>query len=153
VETLYARIKARARRTEKCEDWSDLVTRRGFSRSAFKTAVESLKGLPDRTRLRLKLLDKLSQDWRNSKTAKVTAAMTQCAMEKVMFGESSRWAISPATVAAVCESAEHQDWTDKQRFEAVCAQLVLFLPELRIEEINALAIYEITEWDLSQILV
>lgn len=36
VETLYVRIRARARRTEKCASWGELLEKRGFTRAGFQ---------------------------------------------------------------------------------------------------------------------
>lgn len=60
VETLFSRIRVRARRTEKCASWPDLVAKRGFGREGFVQAVSSLKAIPDKATHRQKLLEKLS---------------------------------------------------------------------------------------------
>lgn len=150
VETLYARIRARARRTEKCSTWQELVDKRGFTRAKFQEAVESLKHVPNRAHVRQDLFQKLSSGWKNLEKVKVQAALTQCATEKVMFGDSSRWRAQDE-LKALLQSAQDDELSDQDRFEAACNHLIDVRPDLRPQEVKALAIYEMTEWDLSQI--
>ncbi len=150
VDTLYVRIKARSRRTEKCATWDELVERRGFGRSAFQAAVEGLRATPDKVSIRLSLFNTLSAGWRHVRRVQVEAALTRCAREKVMFGESSRWHIKDA-LRAVLAASDTEKWTDEACFEAACNHIVAIRPELSPDEISALAIYEMTEWALSQI--
>ena len=150
VETLYAKIRARARRTEKCASWNDLVGRRGFGKSSFRSAVESLEAIPNKCALRDRLLNKLSSDWPNYKTVQVTMALTKCARDKVIVGEINRWTIDRDMIAAVCRAAVEQDQSDEEQFKLLCTLIVDMAPQLMPAEINALAIYEMTEWSLSQ---
>lgn len=150
VETLYSRIRVRARRTDKCSNWQDLVDRRGFGRAQFTDAVESLVTIPDRTMFRTKLLDKLARSWKNRRTVQVTLGLTRCAREKVLVGEANRWRTDSAAIAAICEDAEKTDSSDDVCFERVYMELAARLPDLGSDEISALAIYEMTEWTLNQ---
>lgn len=150
VETLYSRIRVRARRTDKCADWKDLVDRRGFGRAQFTDAVESLVTVPDKARFRTDLLDRLSRDWKHRRTVQVTVCLTRCAREKVLVGEANRWKTDSAAIAAICETADTADLSDAECFDQVCTELAAKLPELGLDEINALAIYEMTEWTLNQ---
>lgn len=150
VDTLYVRLKATARRTEKCAGWSELVSRRGFTRARFQKAVEDLKAIPDRASARTALFDEITRGWRNADRVRVGVALTRCAGEKVLFGESSRWKTKDA-LRPVFELADKQNWTDLRRFESACTMLVDIAPDLSTHEIRALAIFEMTEWDLSQI--
>jgi hypothetical protein len=154
VDTLFSRIRARARRTEKCASWTDLVAKRGFGRDSFAQAVASLKAIPDAAGRRQKLLEKLTQkyDWSTYLQTHVEIALTKCAREKVLVGEACRWTLDKAALAAVCEAAVDQGFSDQQTFEALCAHLASEMPELQPPEIKALAIYEMTEWTLSQTL-
>lgn len=154
VDTLFSIIRARARRTEKSASWADLVAKRGFGRDSFGQAVASLKAIPDAAGRRQKLLDKLSQkyDWSTYQQTRVEIALTKCAREKVLVGEACRWTLDKPALASVCKAAVEQGLSDQQTFEAVCARLADELPELQPPEIKALAIYEMTEWTLSQTL-
>jgi hypothetical protein len=154
VDTLFSRIRARARRTEKCASWPDLVTKRGFGRDSFAQAVASLKAIPDAAGRRQKLLQKLSEkfDWSFHQQTQVEISLTTCAREKVLVGEACRWSLDKAALSAVCKAAVERGEPDQKTFEAVCAQLAGELPELQAPEIKALAIYEMTEWTLSQTL-
>lgn len=153
VDTLYVRIKATARRTDKCKSWAELVEQRGFGKLAFKAAVESLSATPDREGSRRRLFDKLSHHWTSRKGDRVLAALSRCAREKVLLGTGNRWHIDNHVVYAACEYAESIDQSDQDCFEAVAAALAGQLPELSVDEISALAIYEMTEWNLNQIPV
>ena len=150
VETLNARIKARARRTEKCGTWSELLERRGFSRATFQDAVEQLKCVPDKTAARLRLLDKLSGAWNMPTRMRVEAALTKCAMSRVLIGESSHWRAIDLLLP-VFEIANSENWTDQECFEAACNLLIGSRPELDADEVRALTIYEMTEWALDQV--
>lgn len=150
VDTLYVRLKETARRTEKCASWDELVSRRGFTRARFQKAVEALKTIPDRTSARIALFDEISKDWRNAERVRVLAALTRCAREKVLVGESSRWNATDL-LRPVFEVADEKQWTDLLRFESACTVLVDAKPAMSTEEIRALSIFEMTEWDLSQI--
>lgn len=150
VDTLYVRLKASARRTEKCASWDELVARRGFTRARFQKAVEELKTIPDRASARTALFDEISKNWRNAERIRVFAALTRCAREKVLFGESSRWK-AKELLQHMFEVADEQKWLDQQRFETACTVLIDERDDLSEDEIRALSIYEMTEWDLSQI--
>lgn len=154
VETLFSRIRARARRTEKCGSWQDLVSKRGFGRDGFSQAVTSLKAIPDKAGHRQKLLEKLGLQcsWTFHHQTQVEITLTRCAREKVLLGEACRWTFDRAGLAAVCSSTADLNLSDPQAFEAVCAYLAQALPELSSPEIKALAIYEMTEWTHSQTL-
>lgn len=150
VDTLYVRLKETARRTEKCASWGELVSRRGFTRARFQKVVEALKTIPDRTSARIALFDEISKGWRNAERVRVLAALTRCAREKVLVGESSRWN-AKNLLRNMFESADEQNWPDHQRFETACTVLVDEKPDMSADEIRALSIFEMTEWDLSQI--
>lgn len=149
VDTLYVRLKARSRRTEKCASWDELLEKRGFARGAFTDAISSLSHLPDKEQARRALLALLGKDWRNAMRVKVEAALTQCAVEKVLNGGSGRWR-ADGELKSLFEDADAKELPDLDRFEAACSILVGIKPELLPHEIKALAIYEMTEWDLSQ---
>lgn len=149
VDTLYVQLKKTARRTEKCANWGELVGRRGFTRARFQKAVEDLKSIPDRASARTKLFDKMSKDWRNHDCMRVMAALTRCAREKVLFGEASRWNTKDV-LRHMFEVADEQAWPDQQRFETACVLLTDERSDLSTDEIRALSIFEMTEWDLSQ---
>lgn len=151
VDTLYVQLKQTARRTEKCANWNELVSRRGFTRARFQKAVEDLKTIPDRASARTALFDKISKDWRNADRIRVLAALTRCAREKVLVGEASRWNTRDI-LRHMFEVADEQAWSDQQRFETACLLLNEERDGLSMDEIRALSIYEMTEWDLSQIL-
>lgn len=151
VETLYVRIKAKARRTEKCSSWQELMERRGFSRASFQKAIQGLELLPDKSSARQSLFEHISSGWRNAERLRVQAALTKCAMEKVLTGETSRWRANQE-LESLFQIAENEQWDDNRRFESACTQLVEVRAELSIYEIKALALYEMTEWDLNQIL-
>lgn len=150
VDTLYVRIKATARRTDKCKSWGELVSQRGFGRSAFRTAVESLAATPDRAAMRQKLLNKLEQDWTIRKSARVLSAMTRCAREKVLLGTANRWTIAEGVVDAICEHAQENNHSDQECFKSLVTALLVQMPEASEDEISALAIYEMSEWNLNQ---
>jgi len=150
VDTLYVQLKKTARRTEKCASWDELVGRRGFTRARFQKAVEALKTIPDRASAHTKLFDKLSKDWRNGDCMRVMNALTRCAREKVLVGEASRWNTKDV-LRHMFEVADEQAWSDQQRFETACVLLTDERPDLSTDEIRALSIFEMTEWDLSQI--
>ena len=149
VDTLYVRLKARSRRTEKCTSWAELLEKRGLTRGAFTEAIGSLNHLPDKERARRGLLAQLGKDWRHVMLIKVEAALTQCAVEKVLNGGSGRWR-ADTELKSLFEDADARDLPDQDRFEAACSLLVGVKPELLPHEIRAIAIYEMTEWDLSQ---
>lgn len=69
-----------------------------------------------------------------------------------MVGDACRWTFDREALAAVCKSAADANLSDLATFEAVCAHLAQVLPELLPPEMKALAIYEMTEWTLSQTL-
>jgi hypothetical protein len=150
VDTLFSRIKARARRTEKCASWPELMDKRGFSRASFVSAVESLQSIPDKAVMRMDLLKMLSSQWTFVQRALVTAALTKCAREKILLGAANRWGASKGAIATLCEAAHAGHAADLIAFEQVCDYLVVATPELLPNEIKALAIYEITEWILNQ---
>lgn len=150
VDTLYVQIKKTARRTEKCSNWNELVSRRGFTRVRFQMAVEDLKTIPDRPFARTALFDKISKNWRNPDCVRVLAALNRCAREKVLIGESSRWN-ARGVLRQMLEVADKQAWPDQQRFENACILLSAGRDDLSTDEIKALSIYEMTEWDLNQI--
>ena len=150
VDTLYVQIKKTARRTEKCANWNELVVRRGFTRARFQKAVEDLKTIPDRASARTALFDKISKDWRNADCIRVLAALTRCAREKVLIGEAARWN-SKDVLHHMFEVADEQHWSDQQRFDTACVLLANEIEDLSTDEIKALSIFEMTEWDLNQI--
>jgi hypothetical protein len=150
VDTLYVELKKTARRTEKCASWTELVSRRGFTRARFQKAVEDLKTIPDRVSARTALFDEISKDWRNAERVRVLAALTRCAREKVLFGESSRWK-AKELLRDMFGVADEEKWPDLQRFEIACTLLVDERDDLSEHEIRALSIFEMTEWDLLQI--
>jgi len=150
AEALFTRVRALARRTEKCVDWSDLVARRGFGRKDLKSAVERLQALPDKATFRKNLYDKLSHDWQFHKAARVLSALTACARDKVLVGTGNRWALNGLDVAQVCAACAASELSDDHTFKTLCESLAPACPALRPDEINALAIYEMTEWALSQ---
>lgn len=152
VDTLYIELKKTARRTEKCSSWDELVSRRGFTRGKFQKAVEDLKTIPDRTAARTALFDEISKGWRNLDRARVLAALTRCAREKVLVGEASRWN-SKDILRHMFEVADEEQWPDRQRFENACVLIADERNDLSHDEIRALSIFEMTEWDLSQIPV
>lgn len=149
VDTLYVHLKKTARRTEKCASWDELVNRRGFTRARFQKAVEDLKTIPDRASARTALFDEISKGWRNADRVRVLAALTRCAREKVLFGEASRWKAKDL-LRHVFEVADEQAWSDQRRFETACTVLVGERGDLSTDEIRALSLFEMTEWDLSQ---
>lgn len=67
-----------------------------------------------------------------------------------MLGVANRWAVDLATVHAACEHAEANGHSDRECFEAVVTALTHLLPVAAEDEINALAIYEMSEWNLNQ---
>lgn len=150
AEALFTRVRALARRTEKCADWSDLVARRGFCRKDLKSAVERLQALPDKATFRKNLYDKLSKDWNFHKAARVLSALTACARDKVLVGTGNRWALNGLDVAQVCAACVASELSDDHTFKALCESLAPACLALGPDEINALAIYEMTEWALSQ---
>jgi len=150
VDTLYVQLKKTARRTEKCASWDELVSRRGFTRARFQKAVEDLKTIPDRASARTALFDKISKDWRNADCTRVLAALTRCAREKVLVGEASRWNTTDL-LRPMFEVADEQAWSDQKRFETACVLLAEERESLSADEIKALSIFEMTEWDLNQI--
>ncbi|WNO03967.1 dsDNA nuclease domain-containing protein [Rhodoferax mekongensis] len=152
VETLFSRIRARARRTEKCVGLSDLISKRGFPRDSFVKAVESLKAIPNGAAHRIKLLDKLSQkyDWSTYEQTQVQIALTVCAREKILAGDACRWALDKSSLASILSISVDMGYSDQETFESVCECLAAEIPELRPMEIKALAIYEMTEWNLNQ---
>jgi hypothetical protein len=152
MDTLFSRIRARARRTEKCASWTELAAKRGFSRDSFAQAVASLKAIPDAVGHRQKLLEKLSAnyDWSFHQQTQVEIALTTCAREKVLVGEWCRWTLDKAALSAICDAAVANGDSNQKTFESVCAHLAGELPERQAHEIKALAIYEITQWTLSQ---
>ncbi len=152
VDTLYVRIKAASRRTDKSKTWADLVQRRGFGKLAFKMAVESLAATPDAAGSRRRLFERLAQGWNSRRTDRVAAALTRCAREKILVGTGNRWSIDREVVRAACEYADAKGKGDEDLFAVVEQQLIEQLPELSLDEISALAIYEISEWSVSQIL-
>lgn len=154
VDTLFSRIRVRARRTDKCANWPDLVSRRGFGRDAFVQAVQSLEAIPDKATQRQKLLSKLAGqcDWSFHQQTQIEIALTQCAREKVLVGEACRWNFDRDGLADTCKAAADAGESDRKTFERVCEYLGQVLPELAAPEIKALAIYEMTEWTLSQTL-
>jgi hypothetical protein len=150
VDALFSRIRARARRTGKSTDWVDLVERRGFGRQNFKDAVESLEALPDKVAFRLRLYEKLSKDWSVHRAARVLAALTRCAREKVLVGVGNRWAPNPEELSERLATAVALDQPDQMCFDGLCDYLAAVLPALGSDEISALAIYEMTEWASNQ---
>ena len=152
MDTLFSRIRARARRTEKCASWVELAAKRGFSRDSFSQAVESLKTIPDAADFRQRLLKKLSEkyDWSFHQQTQVEISLTKCAREKVLVGEWCRWTLDKTALSALCDAAVENSDTDKKTFEAVCVHLSSEIPELPECEIKALAIYEMIQWTLSR---
>ena len=151
VDTIYVRVKATARRTSKSKSWSELVAARGFGKLDFKNSVESLAALPDRASSRSRLFEKLARDWTSRRADRVLIALTRCAMEKVLVGTANRWIFDREIVRTACEYAEKCDQSDEEYFEAVQIALASQLPLLSTDELSALAIYEMTEWNLNQI--
>lgn len=151
VDTIYVRVKATARRTSKCKSWSDLIKQRGFGKRDFIRAVESLSDLPDKAGSRQRLFEKLARNWSSRRADRVLAALTRCAREKILVGTANRWHFDCDVVGSACEYAEANDQGDKECFEAVMTALAGQLPELSQDELSALAIYEMTEWNLNQI--
>lgn len=150
VETLFVRLKARGRSTERCKSWPELLTKRGFSRKNFIQAIESLKSIPNRAEHYHRLLDRLSRDWKNFRTTKVHLALTQCARDKVLAGEGDRWKCDRQLTTEICAKALAEDWPDERTFEQLFTSLTLQLPSATEHEISALAIHEMTEWTLNQ---
>jgi hypothetical protein len=154
VETLFSQIRARSRRTAKCASWPELVNRRGFGRDGFAQAVQALQATPDKATHRQKLLNKLADkcDGNFNETTHVEMALTRCAREKVLVGEACRWTFHRDGLAETLQSAAKEGLPDVQTFERAQDFLAQVLPELLAAEIKALAIYEMTEWTLSQTL-
>lgn len=153
VDTIYVKVKATARRTSKCNSWLELVGQRGFGKYDFQNSVKSLSALPDRASSRKRLFDKLAIDfgWSSRRADRVLISLSRCAMEKVLVGAANRWTFNRELVREVCEYAEANDLSDKQYFEAMQSVLTSVLPLLGEDELSALAIYEITEWNLNLI--
>lgn len=153
VDTIYVRVKATARRTDKSGSWPDLIKARGFGRKDFQSAVEALSTIPDRPGARNRLFERLSNDWSSRKTSRVQIELTRCAREKILLGVSNRWQIPPEVISELCEYAEANDHSDLDCFKSVVSSLSTMLPELSGDEVYALAIYEMTEWNLNQVPV
>lgn len=153
VETLYARIKERSRRTEKAPNWPELLQRRGFSKKSFNDAVEGLKQIPDAALFRNRLLSKLAGSRNERWAARVTARLSQCSIEKILGGAANRWHSDQAAIDALCEEADSQNHSDEDLFVSLSNYLQISLPVLSEYEIYALAIYEMSQWNLRQTLV
>lgn len=153
VETLYARIKERSRRTAKAPNWPELLQRRGFSKKTFNDAVEGLKQIPDAALFRERLLSKLAGSRNERWVARVTGKLTQCSREKILSGTANRWHSDQAAIDALCEEANDKDLNDEALFKNISNYLTASLPVLNEYEIYALAIYEMSQWNLRQTLV
>lgn len=153
VETLYARIKERSRRTAKAPNWPELLQRRGFSKKTFNDAVEGLKQIPDAALFRERLLSKLAGSRNERWVARVTGKLTQCSREKILSGTANRWHSDQAAIDALCEEADNKNHNDEALFESISNYLQVSLPVLNEYEIYALAIYEMSQWNLRQTLV
>lgn len=151
VDALYLRIKSTARRTEKCASWEKLIERRGFGKLAFQQAVQSLRSTPDKAGIRQKILSTVSQQWNVRRHARVEAALLRCARERVLLGQANRWHTDAAVLRGICSSADDSDLSDQAWFEQMRLVLADQLPTLGDDEIDALAIYEMSEWTQNQI--
>lgn len=145
VEALFTKISGMARRTETSPDWSHLVMRRGYRRLDYVQAIESLRATPDKVAMRLDLFKSLSGSWRHYENVQVTMALEQCARDKVIAGSGNRWACGDRGISLICE----QSSSDPDCFEKLCLYLSQLIPALSSHEIKALAIYEMTEWNLN----
>lgn len=154
VDTLFSRIRARARRTGKCASWPELVSKRGFGRDEFADALQSLEAIPDKAGHRKMLLAKLADEgkWSFFQRTQVEVALNRCALEKVVVGEACRWQFDRAGLAAILQTEAEAGSPDLETFERARDYLGQVLAELLAPEIRALAIYEMTEWTLSQTL-
>ena len=152
VETLYARIKERSRRTAKAPNWPELLQRRGFSKKTFNDAVEGLRQIPDSALFRNRLLSKLADSRSERWVAHVTGKLTQCSREKILSGTANRWNTDQAAIDALCEEADNGELSNEAWFESVSNYLTVSLPMLNKYEIYALAIYEMSQWNQRQTL-
>lgn len=155
VDSLFSRLKRTARRTNKCADWSMLVAERGFARSDFVDAIEKVKHTPDKVLLRNRLLEKIAQqcDWSHLLYTKVVVSLTDYARCKVIAGSASRWDVDTAAVAKICNELNKKAAPDREVFEKVAQLLQAHMPDLSPHETYALSLYEVVEWNLSQIHV
>lgn len=92
VESLVMKISPLSRRTDVCLTYDDLVKERGFSRSAFMSALASLETVPDRDALLNDFLTQLQTEGLDYMTIMaIRVAATRAQQDRLIGGtESSR---------------------------------------------------------------
>ena len=146
VDALYVRIKATARRTQKCTSFVELKTQRGIDRSLFTNAVVSLQSTPDKPSYRQQMLERVSGKWTLRRRARVDAAMLRLAIDRILLARKGTIPALQNELILTNGEADQADSPEAEWFEKLQMVFKKFRPELSEDDVCAYAIYEMTEW-------